>query len=271
MSLGSKIDKLAGVAGIESILVESGIRMRRGDEKWHGVLDSALALFKRCDEKSIRLIVGSHTIAVLMTGDETVAVAVPTGHTVMKSIRRMLVRAHRSASTPKVLTGWSSWRMSVGSRSAWAMTLPTEAFRSDRAWNLVNRWIDKHRTVRTLKQLVYSAVKVGSVRKSAKGRAPMTDVRYGGSSNGEGEDHHDFDVEVPVMEQHGFAGGVGFGAAGETTTAVTNAAVGVYKARAESKRQELVDLGDRIRGSRVGQVSPETILAHAEDHHIKAW
>ena len=107
MSLASKIDKLARVPGIESILVESGIpmhriSMRRGDEKWHGVLDTALDLFKRCDEKSIRLIIGSHTIAVLMTGDETVAVAVPTGHTVMKSIRRMLCRAHRSAA-PKVV------------------------------------------------------------------------------------------------------------------------------------------------------------------------
>jgi phage gp45-like len=92
------------------------------------------------------------------------------------------------------------------------MTLPATAFRSERPWNLVARWIDKHATIKKLVKFAASYLKVGSVRSSGTGGQPIIDVRYGGNRNGEDDDDfHDFDKESAVMEQHGFAGGVRVG------------------------------------------------------------
>ena len=64
------------------------------------VLDGALDLFKRCEEKSIRLVVGKHTIVVQRESDETVAVVLPTGHAIAKSLRRMIRRVARKDRGP---------------------------------------------------------------------------------------------------------------------------------------------------------------------------
>jgi hypothetical protein len=96
MTLATKIDKLAAVPGIESILVESGIRMLRGDVQWHDRLRDMLDLFKHCGEETIRAVIGKHTVVVQREGDETAVVVFPLGHPLAKSLRRMLRRAHKS-------------------------------------------------------------------------------------------------------------------------------------------------------------------------------
>jgi hypothetical protein len=100
MSLVANIDHLAIAAGIEAAVVDSGTREYRGDASWHAVLDGALDLFKRTDQKSIRLVVGKHTIVVQRESDETVAVVLPTGHAIAKSLRRMIRRMARKNRGP---------------------------------------------------------------------------------------------------------------------------------------------------------------------------
>jgi hypothetical protein len=100
MSLLANIDHLAVAAGIEAVVVDAGSRDYRGTQTWYPVLDGALDLFKRCDEKSIRLVVGKHTIVVQRESDETVAVVLPTGHAIAKSLRRMIRRMARKDRGP---------------------------------------------------------------------------------------------------------------------------------------------------------------------------
>jgi hypothetical protein len=100
MSLLANIDHLAVAAGIEAVVVDAGSRDYRGGQTWYAVLDGALDLFKRCEEKSIRLVVGKHTIVVQRESDETVAVVLPTGHAIAKSLRRMIRRMARKDRGP---------------------------------------------------------------------------------------------------------------------------------------------------------------------------
>jgi hypothetical protein len=96
MTIAVKIDKLAAVPGIESIVVESGVRMHRGNPQWYNISVDLLVLFKRCGEDTIRAIIGKHTVVVQREGDETAVVVFPLGHPIAKSLRRMLRRAHKS-------------------------------------------------------------------------------------------------------------------------------------------------------------------------------
>lgn len=100
MSLQANIDHLAIASGIEAVVVDAGSRDYRGDQTWHLVLDGALDLFHRTDEKSIRLVVGKHTIVVQRENEETVAVVLPTGHAIAKSLRRMIRRMARKNRGP---------------------------------------------------------------------------------------------------------------------------------------------------------------------------
>lgn len=102
MSLLANIDHLAIAAGIEAVVVEAGPREYRGTQSWHPVLDGALDLFKRTEEKSIRLVVGTHTIVVQREAGEAVGVVLPTGHAIAKSLRRMIRRMARKNRGPVV-------------------------------------------------------------------------------------------------------------------------------------------------------------------------
>lgn len=133
MSLSANIDHLAIAAGIEAVVVDTGTREYRGDEQWYRVLDGALDLFRRTDERSIRLVVGKHTIVVQKEAEETVAVVLPTGHAIAKSLRRMIRRMARKdrgplpkdmpvAATPTSPTPPPSTPMGMGSSSAGVTT-----------------------------------------------------------------------------------------------------------------------------------------------------
>ena len=115
MSLQANIDHLAIAAGIEAVVVETETRDYRGDQTWHAVLDGALDLFKRTNEKSIRLVVGTNTIVVQKEGEEVVGVVLPTGHAIAKSLRRMIRRMSRKdrGPLPKAKQGLSSAAPSV--------------------------------------------------------------------------------------------------------------------------------------------------------------
>ena len=103
MSLLANIDHLAIASGIEAVVVEAKTdspRSYRGDQTWHPVLDGALDLFGRTEEKSIRLVVGKHTIVVQKENEEVVSVVLPTGHAIAKSLRRMIRRMARKDRGP---------------------------------------------------------------------------------------------------------------------------------------------------------------------------
>lgn len=61
----------------------------------------------------------------------------------------------------------------------------------------------------------------------------------------------------------GVAGLIGGGPAGAVVATVT-ATAEAYRVRAEARQQGLIDLGDKIRNSKVNQISPDTIVAHAK-------
>lgn len=100
MSLQGNIEHLAIAPGIEAVVVDTGARQSRGASSWHPVLEGALDLFQRTEEKSIRLVVGKHTIVVQKEGQEVVAVVLPTGHAIAKSLRRMIRRMARKDRGP---------------------------------------------------------------------------------------------------------------------------------------------------------------------------
>lgn len=62
----------------------------------------------------------------------------------------------------------------------------------------------------------------------------------------------------------GFAGGSTLGAGGEAATAVAEKVASMRLKKAEAKQQALIELGDKIRGSKVNALSPETVIAHAQ-------
>ena len=92
MSLSANIEHLAIASGIEAVCVETTERDFRGSESWKAVLEGALDLFAKTEESSIRLVVGKHTVVVQREAAETVAVVLPTGHAIAKSLRRMIRR-----------------------------------------------------------------------------------------------------------------------------------------------------------------------------------
>lgn len=102
MSLRANIDHLAAAQGIVAVAVLSPNTDRefRGDDTWSPVLDGALDLLAKTDQSTIRLVVGKHTVVVQTENDETVAVVLPTGHAIAKSLRRMIRRMARKVRAP---------------------------------------------------------------------------------------------------------------------------------------------------------------------------
>ncbi len=102
MSLRANIEHLEAAQGIEAVAVLSaaGPREFRGDESWSAVLDGALSLLDKTGEPTIRLVVGKHTVVVQTEKEETVAVLLPTGHAIAKSLRRMIRRMSRKVRPP---------------------------------------------------------------------------------------------------------------------------------------------------------------------------
>lgn len=104
MSLRANIEHLAIANGIVAVSVVSpaGPRDFRGDEAWNSILEAAHSLLDKTGEKSIRLVVGKHTVVLQTEGEETVAVVLPTGHAIAKSLRRMIRRMARKPRGPVV-------------------------------------------------------------------------------------------------------------------------------------------------------------------------
>lgn len=102
MSLRANIEHLAVAQGIVAVAVTSpaGPREFRGDDVWSSILDAALSLLDKTGEKTIRLVVGKHTIVLQTENEETVAVVLPTGHAIAKSLRRMIRRMSRKPRGP---------------------------------------------------------------------------------------------------------------------------------------------------------------------------
>ncbi|MFO0637031.1 MAG: hypothetical protein U0168_29725 [Nannocystaceae bacterium] len=104
MSLRANIDHLAAAPGIVAVNVAdpAGNQEFRGEESWSPILAAAMGLLKKTDESTIRLVIGQHTVVLQGEGEETVAVVLPTGHAIAKSLRRMIRRMSRKVRAPIV-------------------------------------------------------------------------------------------------------------------------------------------------------------------------
>ncbi len=102
MSLLANMEHLAAASGVVAVTIDSPQHPRafRGVETWAPVLDAALALFDKTDEDTIRLVIGQHTIIVQKEHGQTVAVVLPTGHAIAKSLRRMIRRLSKKERGP---------------------------------------------------------------------------------------------------------------------------------------------------------------------------
>ena len=102
MSLLANMEHLAAASGVVAVTIDSPQHPRafRGVETWAPVLDAALGLFDKTDEDTIRLVIGQHTIIVQKEHGQTVAVVLPTGHAIAKSLRRMIRRLSKKERGP---------------------------------------------------------------------------------------------------------------------------------------------------------------------------
>ena len=102
MSLLANMEHLAAASGLVAVTIDSPQHPRafRGLETWSPVLDAALGLFEKTDEDTIRLVIGQHTIIVQKEHGQTVAVVLPTGHAIAKSLRRMIRRLSKKERGP---------------------------------------------------------------------------------------------------------------------------------------------------------------------------
>ena len=102
MSLLANMEHLAAASGVVVVTIDSPQHPRafRGVENWSPVLDASLDLFNKTDEDTIRLVIGQHTIIVQKEHGQTVAVVLPTGHAIAKSLRRMIRRLSKKERGP---------------------------------------------------------------------------------------------------------------------------------------------------------------------------
>lgn len=102
MSLFANIEHLAAAPGVVAVTIDSPNHPRafRGVETWAPVLDASLQLFGQTGEDTIRLVIGQHTIIIQKEHGDTVAVVLPTGHAIAKSLRRMIRRLAKKERGP---------------------------------------------------------------------------------------------------------------------------------------------------------------------------
>ncbi|MEZ4453727.1 MAG: hypothetical protein R3B09_30005 [Nannocystaceae bacterium] len=104
MSLYANIDHLAAASGVVALAIDNPGHTRtfRGDQRWSAILEGSVKLLGLTDESTIRLVIGEHTLVVQKELDEVVAVVLPTGHAIAKSLRRMIRRMARKDRGPFV-------------------------------------------------------------------------------------------------------------------------------------------------------------------------
>jgi len=102
MSLRGNIDHIVHSNGIEAALVRVDEQSDTfsGGGGWSETLATALDVFRLSEESSVRVVVGKHTLVMQRERGEEVAVALPTGHPMAKSLRRMLRRMARKDRAP---------------------------------------------------------------------------------------------------------------------------------------------------------------------------
>ena len=105
MSLTANIDHLVHANGINAALVRTleSPETFRGVDSWQATLGAALDVFALTEDSSVRIVVGKHTVVVQRERHETVAVALPTGHPMAKSLRRMIRRMAKKKRGPLVV------------------------------------------------------------------------------------------------------------------------------------------------------------------------
>lgn len=104
MSLVANIEHLASATGVVAVTIDApnATRSFRGEASWSPVLDAALVLFAKTGEDTIRLVIGQHTVILQRESEQTVAVVLPTGHPLAKSLRRMIRRLSKKERGPLV-------------------------------------------------------------------------------------------------------------------------------------------------------------------------
>jgi hypothetical protein len=97
MHLRKNIDHFNATPGVIATIVHdsSGPDDFRGDENWREFLRVSQTLLEKSQERTIRVVVGHHTVVLQTEGVETIGVVLPTGHALAKSLRRMIRRMSR--------------------------------------------------------------------------------------------------------------------------------------------------------------------------------
>lgn len=104
MSLFANIEHLAAAPGVVAVTIDSPNHPRafRGVDTWAPVSNAALQLFAQTGEDTIRLVIGQHTLIIQKEHGDTVAVVLPTGHAIAKSLRRMIRRLAKKERGPVI-------------------------------------------------------------------------------------------------------------------------------------------------------------------------
>jgi hypothetical protein len=106
MNTRAIVDRIFNTPGVESVLLKDQFAGPPNGKLSQLVLSHAISIARSADE-DIRVVLSQHTITVARDGDDWIAVAVPTGHSIAKSLRRMIRRSFKSNGKP-VRTGPSA-------------------------------------------------------------------------------------------------------------------------------------------------------------------
>jgi hypothetical protein len=102
MSLHGNISHLSTTPGVEAVFVQApqGSVEFRGRGELRAALQASADLLRLTTEPTLRVVLGDHTIVAVREGTEMVSLAIPTGHAVAKSLRRMVRRMARRDRPP---------------------------------------------------------------------------------------------------------------------------------------------------------------------------
>lgn len=101
MSLAANIEHLRAAPGVVAVMIDAPATYR-GPDTWSPICAAGLQLLALTGEHSLRVSVGQHAILVQRERNHTVAVVIPAGHAVAKSLRRLIRRlAARERGSPR--------------------------------------------------------------------------------------------------------------------------------------------------------------------------
>lgn len=101
MKLAANIEHLRAAPGVVAVMIDEPTTYR-GPDTWSPICAAGLQLLALTGEATLRVSVGQHAMVVQRERDHAVAVVIPAGHAVAKSLRRLIRRlAARERGAPR--------------------------------------------------------------------------------------------------------------------------------------------------------------------------